>query len=57
MSAFCEKFFYCGRILDKTNFLKAKNKSGFDVLNYYSRLSKVFSISDYIKIIILKNTV
>ena len=36
-------------VLDKTNFLKAKNKSGFDVLNYYSRLSKVFSISDYIK--------
>lgn len=36
-------------ILDETNFLKAKDKSGFDVLNYYSRLTKVFSISDYIK--------
>ena len=36
-------------ILDDTNFLKAKNKSGFNVLNYYDRLSQVFSISHYIK--------
>jgi glycosyltransferase involved in cell wall biosynthesis len=36
-------------ILDDTNFLKAKNKSGFNILNYYSRLSQVFSISQYIK--------
>ncbi len=36
-------------ILDDTNFLKAKNKSGFNVLNYYARLSQVFSISQYIK--------
>jgi glycosyltransferase involved in cell wall biosynthesis len=36
-------------ILDDTNFLKAKNKSGFNILNYYSRLSHVFSISQYIK--------
>jgi glycosyltransferase involved in cell wall biosynthesis len=36
-------------ILDDTNFLKAKNKSGFNVLNYYDRLSQVFSISQYIK--------
>ena len=36
-------------ILDDTNFLKAKNKSGTNVLNYYARLSQVFSISQYIK--------
>ena len=36
-------------ILDDSNFRKAKNKSGFNVLNYYSRLSQVFSISEYIK--------
>ena len=36
-------------ILDDTNFLKAKNKSGANVLNYYARLSQVFSISQYIK--------
>tara|TARA_B100000886_G_scaffold160461_1_gene109391 strand:- start:3199 stop:4230 length:1032 start_codon:yes stop_codon:yes gene_type:complete len=36
-------------ILDNTNFQKAKNKSGLNVLNYYARLSQVFSISQYIK--------
>ena len=36
-------------ILDDTNFLKAQNKSGSNVLNYYARLSQVFSISQYIK--------
>lgn len=36
-------------ILDETNFLKAKSKSGFNVINYYARLSQVFSISQYIK--------
>ena len=36
-------------ILDDTNFLKAQNKSGLNVLNYFSRFSQVFSISQYIK--------